>query len=107
MNGWGGMRDAIHRDLALLHRFEQGCLGLGRGAVDLVRQDDLPHDGSRAELELTLLLVEDRNARHIAGEHVGRELDAVEGAIQGFGQTARQHGLPHARHILDQYMSLA
>ena len=32
----GGIADG---DLALLHRFEQGALNFGRGAVDLVGQD--------------------------------------------------------------------
>ena len=54
------VRHAVDGDLLLFHRLEQGGLGLGRGAVDLVGQDDLGHDRARPELELVGLLVEDR-----------------------------------------------
>ena len=37
---------AAHGDLALLHGFQQGRLGLGRGAVDLVSQDCVGKDGT-------------------------------------------------------------
>ena len=36
---------AAHRDAVLLHRLEQRALRLGRGAVDLVGQDDVGEDG--------------------------------------------------------------
>ena len=73
-----GVRHAIHRDLVLLHCLQQGGLGFRRGAVDLIGQHDLPHDRARTELELPFLLVENGNARHIAREHIGRKLYAVE-----------------------------
>ena len=38
---------AADGDLALLHRLEEGRLGLGRGAVDLVGQDDVGEDRAR------------------------------------------------------------
>jgi hypothetical protein len=38
-------------DAALLHRLEQGRLGLGRGAVDLVGEDDVGEDRARLEDE--------------------------------------------------------
>ena len=39
-------------DLAFLHRFQERGLGLGRGAVDLVGQDDVREDRPAQELEL-------------------------------------------------------
>ena len=98
---------AVHRHLALLHGFEQGGLRLGRGAVDLVCQHDLSHDRAGTELELLFGLVIDGDAGHVAGKHVGRKLDAAEGAVQRAGETARQHRLADARHVLDQHVSLA
>ncbi len=39
---------AVHCDLALLHRLEQGRLRLGRGAIDLVSQKEIGEDRARA-----------------------------------------------------------
>ena len=58
----------------------------GRGAVDLVGQHDLGHDRAGAELEVAGLLVVDRDAGDVAGQQVGRELDALEAAAD---RTAR------------------
>ena len=80
MNGAASVGHAVDRDLLLLHRFEQRRLRLGRGAVDLVGQHDLGDDRPGAELELAAALVVDRHAGDVAGQQVGRELDALEGA---------------------------
>lgn len=45
---WG----AIDSDLTLLHGFEEGGLGLGRGAVDLVGEQEVGEDGAGLEGEL-------------------------------------------------------
>ena len=39
--------DTVDRDLALAHRLEQGRLGLRRGAVDLVDEDDVREERAR------------------------------------------------------------
>jgi hypothetical protein len=46
------VRAAETGDGMLLHRLEHGRLGLGRGAVDLVGQDDLGEDRTLAKLEV-------------------------------------------------------
>ena len=97
----------VDGDLLLLHRFEQGGLGLRRGAVDLVGQDDLGDDRAGPELELVAALVVDRDAGDVAGQQVGRELDALEAAAERAGQRLRQHRLADARHVLDQDVALA
>ena len=66
---------AVDGDRVLLHDLQQGGLGLGRGAVDLVGQEDGGEDGARVELPLMGLLVEDGHARDVAGQQVGGELD--------------------------------
>ena len=76
------MCDPIHGHLVFFHRFEQGSLGLWGGAVDLIRQNDLSHDRPGAELKFSFLLVENGYACHVAGQHIRRKLDAVEGAVQ-------------------------
>ncbi len=98
---------AVDGHLALLHRLQQGRLRLGRGAVDLIDEDDLGVDGAGAKLELACALVKDGHAGHVTGQHVGRELDALELAADRFGQRLGQHGLAHTGHVLDEDVALA
>jgi hypothetical protein len=52
MNGRGSECGcAVDGHLALVHGFEQRGLRLGRGAVDLVRQEKVGEDGAGLELE--------------------------------------------------------
>ncbi len=69
-------RDPVDGDLPLGHRLEERGLGLLRGAVDLVDEDDVREDRSRPELEVALLLIEDRRAGHVGRLEIGRALDA-------------------------------
>ncbi len=98
------MGDAVDGDLLLLHGFEQGRLGAGGGPVDLVGQQNVDKDGTGAELELAVLLVEDRHAGDIVGQQVGRALQALELPAQADGEGPGQHGLADAGDILDQDM---
>ena len=102
-----GRGDAVHRDLALLHRFQQRRLGARRGAVDLVGQHHLAHQRARPELEVLRLLVEPVDAGDIRRQQIGRELDAPEGAAQRDGQGACQRRLADAGHVFHQDVALA
>jgi hypothetical protein len=100
---------ALDRHAALLHRLEQGGLGLGRRAVDLVGEDDLSEDRARLELELALdapalsfRLDDDGRARDVGGHEVGGELDAAEVEVDGLAQRADQERLADARDTLEQ-----
>ena len=62
----------------LLHRLQQGGLGLGRRAVDLVGQQQLAEDRPAGQGEAAGLEVEQVGADDVAGHQVGRELDAAE-----------------------------
>ena len=87
----------------LLHRLEQGRLGLGRGAVDLVGQDDLREDRAGLKLEDAAAvgqLHDDVGADDVGRHQVGRELDAVEVEIDRVGQGPHQQRLAQARHAL-------
>lgn len=99
--------DAIYRHLTLVHRFEQGSLGFGRCAVDFIRKDDLPENRSETELELARFLIEDRDAGHVGGQHIGRELHPIEEAAQRFGHGTRHNGLADTGDIFDEDVSLA
>jgi hypothetical protein len=76
------IRLALDSDLPLLHRLEQRRLGLGRGAVDLVGQEQMGEDRSAPELEAALALIVDRAAGDVARQQVRGELDAAEPKFQ-------------------------
>jgi hypothetical protein len=98
--------DAVHRHLPLLHGLQQGGLGLGGGAVDLVAEDDVGEDRPRLELEVTPLLVVDADAGDVRRQQVGGELDAADRAVDRPGQRLCQHGLADAGNVLDQQVPL-
>ena len=69
---------AVHGDLALAHGLQQRGLGTRRGPVDLVGQQDVGEGRAGHELEVARLLVEDADAGDVAGQQVGRTLQAAE-----------------------------
>ena len=97
---------AVDGDLPLLHALEQRRLGLRRGPVDLVADDDVGEDRARLELELAALLVVDRDAGDVAGQQVGGELDAAHRAVDRAGQRLGEHRLADAGDVLDEQVAL-
>ena len=79
----------------------------GRGAVDLVGQDDVGEDRPALELEGPGLGVVDADADDVRRQQVRGELDAGEGQVEAAGQGPGQHGLAHAGGILDQQVPSA
>ena len=98
--------DAVHRDLVLGHALQQRGLGLGRGAVDLVRDHDVREHRPGAELELLGAPVVDRHAGDVAGQQVRGELDPAHRAVDRDRQRLGQRRLADARHVLDQEVPL-
>ena len=101
------MRHAVDRYLVFLHHFQQRRLRFRRSAVDFVGQNDLAHHRAGLEFQLVGFEVDDGKTGHVGGRNVGRELNALERAIERFGQRAGQRGFAHARHILDEHVTLA
>ena len=97
-----GVGLAVHRDLKLVHRLEQGALGLGGGAVDLVHQADVGENRPGLEFKGAGMGVVHGDPQDIGGEEVARELDALKRGMDGHGQALGQERLAHARGILDQ-----
>jgi hypothetical protein len=94
-----------HRDAVLLHRLQQCGLRLGRGAVDLVGQDDLREDRAGLEAEVAAAvgrLGDDVRAGDVRGHQVGGELDAVERQVEGLGEGADQERLAQPGDALEQ-----
>ncbi len=95
----GGAADG---DLVLLHRLQQRGLDLGRGAVDLVGQDDLGEERPLLDVEVLGLLVEDHGADQVGREQVGGELDPGERGVDDLGQRAHGERLGQPGHPLQQ-----
>ena len=96
---------ALHRDLALLHGLQQRRLGLGRGAVDLVGQQQTAEHGSGVERELVGPGVVDVRAGDVGREQVGRALEAAERQAEGGGQAAGGERLAQPGHVLDEHVA--
>ena len=100
---------APHRDLALLHRLQHRGLRLRRRPVDLVRQDDVGEDRAGQKLELALVGgrvgIDHLRAGDVARHQVGRELDPLEGEVEGFGQARNEERLGQTRHAHQERMA--
>ena len=103
-----GVSLAADRHLAFLHGLQQGGLGLRRGPVDLIRQDDVGEDRPLEKTELSFspvgALMDDLRSRDVGGHEVRRELDPVEVQPQAIGQGSDQQGFRKARDSLDDAM---
>ena len=96
---------AGHRHLQFGHGFEQGGLGFGGGAVDLVGQQHVREDRPRhkAEIAPAVLAVHDHAGAGNVGRHeVNRKLNPAEAEVQRLGQRADDQRLARSRHALDQ-----
>ena len=97
---------AVDGDVALLHALEQSGLGLRRGAVDLVDEDDVGEHRPRVELEPRLALVEDVGADDVGGKQVGGALHARVLGVDRAGEGTSERGLTDAGVVLDQDVAL-
>ena len=105
-NGSGQLvRRLVDGDLALLHRLEEARLRARRRAVDLIDQDDVREHRTGTELELLSPLVVDRDAGDVGRHEVRRALDAVERQRERPRDRARERGLPHAGHVVEQHVA--
>ncbi|KFF32555.1 hypothetical protein G039_0333980 [Pseudomonas aeruginosa VRFPA01] len=96
---------AFQGHLALLHHFQQGGLGLGRGAVDLVGQQQVGEHRALAQLELLAGEVVHGVTGDVAGHQVGGELDTREAAVEATRQGAHQEGLAEPRDAFHQHVA--
>ena len=95
-------------DLAFLHRLQEGRLGLGRRAVDLVGQNDVGEDRALDESELAPAvgrLVHEVGACNVRGHQVGRELNPPQRQVHRPRQAPDHHRFGEARHAHQQAVS--
>ena len=105
-NGWGsGESAAVDGDLGFVHGFEQSGLGARRGAIDFVCEDHVGENRAVAEFELAGFGLIDADAEDVAGQKIGRELDALEGAMEGFGKRLGQSGFSDAGNVFNQQVA--
>ena len=76
-------RLVANSDLAFLHGFQQGALDFGRGAVDLVGEQDAGDDGTGADVECPRGRPVDLGTGQVGRQEIGSELDAPKRQIQG------------------------
>ena len=92
-------------DRPLLHGLEQGGLGLGRGPVDLVGQEQIGKDRPALKLERTNPLrrfEHDVGADQVGRHQIGGELDALKLQAECVGQRTHQQGFAEPGHAFEQ-----
>ena len=94
------------RDLALGHHLQQRGLHLGRGAVDLVGEQEVHHHGTEFDIEFLAALTVDPGPDDIGGNQVRSELDTREGTAHDLGERLDGQRLGHTGNTLEQYMPL-
>jgi hypothetical protein len=95
-------RLAIYADLPFLHRFEEGGLASRRCPVQLVEQDDMSENRSRAKLPGLGRLVVHTDTGDVRWQEIGVTLDAGEVGADGGGDGLGEHCLADARDVVDQ-----
>ena len=96
---------ALGGDLAFLHGFEKGALGLGGSPVDFVSQNELAENRTGKEAESSAVPIEERDAGNIRREKIAGELDAGKLEPQEPGEGVGEGGFPHAGDVFDQQVA--
>ena len=100
-----GVRVVVDGHAPFAHRFEQAGLRPRRGAVDLVRQDDVRKDGAGLELKDACLVVPQRHTDDVRWQQVGCELDAAEYPTNRPCQRACDGGFADAGDVFEQHVT--
>ena len=99
-------RLAADGDLALGHDLEQRGLHLGRGAVDLVGEQEVDHHRAEFDVELFLAHAVDAGTDDVGGHQVGGELDAGERAADDLGERLDRQRLGDTGNTFEQHVAL-
>src|SRR2546426_866604 len=100
-------RLAFEGRLSLLHRLEEGALRLRRGAVNLVRQEDVREDRAAPQHEVAGLPIEHVRPRDVRGQQIRRELHAPEREAKTRGEGFRDQRFREPRDIFDEHVAVA
>ena len=94
-------------DLALLHRFQQGALDLGGGAIDLVGENYIREDRPFLDHELAVLRLKDQRADQVRRQQIRRERDTLEARVDARGKGGDGGGLGESGNPFDEDVSIA
>ena len=102
-----GEFEAVAADgrLLLLHGLEHRRLGLRRGPVDLIEEDDIGVHRSEDGVERPLTRVVDLGTDDVGRQQIGGALDAGELPVDGIGQGRGGRRLRQTRDALEQQVS--
>ena len=90
------------RDLALLHHLEQCRLDLGRGPVDLVREQEVAEHRSELGIERAAVGAVDTRPDEIARDKIRGELDPPERGVEDVGKGLDRQGLRETRDAFEE-----
>ena len=93
------------RDLPLLHDLEERALDLGRGAVDLVGEQEVGEHRAELGVEGAAVRAVDARADQVAGDEVRGELDPAERGMEDVGERLDREGLGEAGDALEEEMA--
>ena len=99
------MADAVHGNMALFHRLQQGALRPWAGAVNLVSEYDSGQNRAGAIFKIVRLAVIDADAHYVGRKQVRCELDALKANAQRGGQRLRQHRLADPGYVFQQHVT--
>ena len=98
------MAGAIHTDAPCGHRLQQGTLGAGAGAVDLIGQQHLGEQRPGLKSKLSRGAIQHIDPGQISRQKIAGETDALESQVPTAGQSFRQGGFSQSRSVFDQQM---
>jgi hypothetical protein len=76
-----------------------------RGAIDFVGQDHVGENRPGAKFKFARLGVVHADAEDVARQQIGSKLNALKGAMKGFGQRLREGGFAHSGNVFDQQVA--
>ena len=100
------MRVIIHAHVTFAHRFQERALRFRSSTVDLIHQHDVGENRSAAEFEGVARLAENGHSQYVGRQQIAGELDPAKCAVKTPGQRVGESGLPDARHIFNQQMTV-
>src|SRR5437763_10695046 len=99
------LRFSVHTDLRLIHGLEERGLRPRRRAVDFVGKHDVRKNRSGTKFKFAIFRIVDAHAKHIAGQQIRSELNALKAAMKRFGESLRKGGLAHPGNVFDEQLA--
>ena len=95
----------LNGNLPLLHSLNEGCLGAGGGAVQLISQNHIGKDGTGYKCGATVRTIKVK-AENIGGQHIRGTLNPLELTADDLGKGAGNGSFGSASETLNEHMPL-